>query len=148
MDRGNDSPDLGRATSPWGAEGSAGDLDDSGTRAVVGPEVDGPGCREPTSEVSHEVGIRPVPAVDGLVGVTNEGEIGVVADDGEEEVALRRVQVLRFVEAQVLVAPPDGCGEASVVVEERGRGAQEVIEVQDASGESKALEGGIGIGHQ
>jgi hypothetical protein len=98
---------------------------------VVGVEPVDRAGREPGGEVDQQAGVGAVPAVDGLVGVAHEAEVGLVAEQEGDEAELGRVQVLRLVDEEVAVPPPAGLGERGVVGQEQRREGDEVVDIED-----------------
>ena len=83
-------------------------------------------------QTADELGIGPVPSVDGLVGVTHRTQIRTIADEGPDEPELSRVDVLELVDGQMAVPPPGPLGEGLVGLEEVAGPNEEVIEVHHA----------------
>ena len=98
------SPSLASRTDGGGA-------DDLGRRPVVVVEPQDPGARHERREIGQEGGVRPVPAVDGLVGVPDGEEVAVVAAQQCEQSELRGVHVLHLVDEEVAIPPADGLRE-------------------------------------
>ncbi len=96
---------------------------------MVVVETDHFGIWPSMGEVGQETRVGAVPTVDGLVGVAHHEQVLVVSEQGQQQPALERVDVLELVDEDVLPAPPLGGGEATVGLERVGVAHQQVVEV-------------------
>ena len=91
--------------------------------------------RKSLGQAGEQGGVGAVEPVDGLVGVADDEEVGLVGEHRGEEAELGGVHVLHLVDEEVPGAPADGVGELGVAGQRVGAGDDEVVEVeQPASG--------------
>ncbi len=67
--------------------------------------------RKQVGEAVQQRGVGAVEAVDGLVRVADDEEVGLVGQHRGQEAELRGVDVLHLVDEEVAGAPADGVGE-------------------------------------
>ncbi len=92
-------------------------------------------------------GVRPVPPVDGLVGVAHHAQIVSVAADGPDQTELGGVDVLELVDRQVPVPPTGPFGEGLVGLERVGGQTEQVVEIDGAPPTEGALVGAEGLAY-
>ena len=95
-------------------EHRGGRAQDLGGAPVVLAQLDLGGARKVGGEAIQVVGVSAVPAVDGLVPVTDHAEVGSTVQPGVQEHELQRVHVLELVDVEVAEPPPLGVGEPLV----------------------------------
>ena len=106
---------------------------DLGRRPVVVLQADHAGRGVTVGQAFEEGGVGPVPGVDGLIGITDHAEVEAVAQPGLQQPELGRVDVLELVDEQVPVAPAQAGGELRVLLDGRGAGQEQVVEVDQAT---------------
>ena len=105
-------------------EHRGGRAQDLGGAPVVLPQFDLGGARKVGGEAVQVVGVGAVPAVDGLVLVTDHAEVGSTVQPGVQELELQRVHVLELVDVEVAEPPALGVCEPTV----GGHGATALVE--------------------
>ena len=115
------------------AEDRRGGGDNLGARTVVFIEVHHLRARPAAGDVGQEARVRPVPAVNGLVGVADDEEILIVPEKCQQEAALERVDVLKLVDEDVAPPPALGCSKTAVRFECTCVAHQQVVEVDEAA---------------
>jgi hypothetical protein len=109
-----------------------GDREDLGARSVVVVHLDDRRSGEVVGEPGEVRRVGPVPAVDGLVGVTHDTEVVAVAEPTAEQPELQRVHVLELVDEEVAEPPALRIAERAVGLQGGGAMGQEVVEVDEA----------------
>ena len=71
-------------------------------------------ARPAAGDIREEARVRPVPAVNGLVGVADDEEIVIVTEKCQQEAALERVDVLELVDEDVAPPPALGCSKTAI----------------------------------
>src|SRR5512139_1636689 len=108
---------------------AVGGLEDANGRAVVLLQLDHVQVRVVFVELAQVVGRRAAPAVDRLVDVADRGERRAHAGELLQQAVLRDVGVLVFVDQDVAQAVLPLLAQLGVGVEELGRQADQVVEV-------------------
>ena len=109
------------------------DLHDLGRGPVVASELHDASAREVTGEGGEQVGVRAGEPVDRLIRVTDDAEIGPVAQPRAHEAELRGAGVLELVDEEVPEPPPLHRAELGVLLESVGTPPDQVVEVEDAA---------------
>ena len=129
------------------AQDGGGHRDDLGGTPVVLVQTDHLGAPQELGEAVQQRGVGTVEAVDGLVRVAHDEEVGLVGEHRGQEPELRRVDVLHLVDEEVARAPADGIGELAVAGQGVGTGDDEVVEVEQPAAGPLLFVAGIGNGH-
>src|SRR5262249_43392889 len=112
--------------------------DDRG-RPVVARQVGGRGPRVVRAETQEEAHIRAAEAVDGLVGVADDGEPRAVAAQQAEQRVLAGIDVLIFVNAYQPPAFAQRFGQRRLTAQQRRRQLDQAVEVDEvAAGQGPA----------
>ncbi|MEZ5165166.1 MAG: hypothetical protein R2695_01270 [Acidimicrobiales bacterium] len=117
-------------------------------RPEVGAQTDDRDPRQVVLDPEQEVGLGPVPAVDGLVGITDHDQRRLRPPQRVEECELERVHVLELVDEEVAVAPPLRVGEARLASEGLVAQRQHVVEVDRAPLPLQGLVLGVRLRHE
>ena len=72
---------------------------------MIGAQLDSGRCWEDGSEFGQEPRIGAVPAVDGLIRVADDTEVGAVANPGTQQVKLWPVEVLELIHENMAKEP-------------------------------------------
>jgi hypothetical protein len=112
------------------ADDAVGGLDDACGRAIVELEVDLPGVGIILLEVEDIADISLPPAVDRLIGVTDDEEVAVSLGQRRDENVLDAVRVLVLVDEDVLKALLVALQQVRRLLEKVNRLRQQIVEVE------------------
>ncbi len=96
-------------------------------------------------EIQHVAEVRPAPAVDRLVRVAGDRQIGIVDRQRPGDGILGQVGVLIFVEQDKAVALVETGTDLGVIAEDRGHVQQEVVEIGGIRGGQLPLIGRVDV---
>ena len=96
-----------------------GDAEDVLRAAVIPLELDDPAAGIIALELEDVRQVGPAPAVDRLVGVAGDAEVGMVDREGPDDGVLGEVRVLVFVDQDVAEAAVEAGADVAVVLEDR-----------------------------
>ena len=110
-------------------------------------QPDDGGASQNVGQAVEQGRVGAVEPVDGLVGVADDEEVGLVAQHGGQQAELGRVDVLHLVDEEVPGAPSDRLGELGVARQRVGAGHDQVVEVEQSPPTPLLLVAGEGVGH-
>ena len=112
--------------------------------AVVLLQSHEPGAGEVLLELAHVAYVRPAPTVDRLVVVADRGDVAVRAEPLHEQI-LRLVRVLELVHQDELELAPVGLQPVGMLIEQRERMQQQIVEIHRVRGLERGAERGVDV---
>ncbi len=90
--------------------------------------------------------VRPAPAIDGLVGVSGDAEVGSVDAEGPDDGVLGQVRILIFIDEDVTEPGIEVGPDVGVSLEDGDNVDQQVVEVDGRGGLEPLLVAGVDLG--